>query len=470
MCAAPAASSAHSCVALLVAAPASGQGKTTVTAALARWHARQGRRVRVFKCGPDFLDPYWHQLASGAIVENLDGWMVGMDGVRARLYAAAAQADVILIEGVMGLYDGSPTAADLAAQLGIPVLLVIDAAAMAGSFGALVLGMQQYQTNVPWAGVVANRVGSAMHAQMLQASLRDPAIWLGAMQRVGHGAEAQLLPERHLGLVAAHELPDAMVRLNAAADALSETVLGQMSWQDWQRWTVRFEAPISTELAPIETWLHGRKTAVARDAAFSFIYPANLNCLEAMGANLAFFSPLAGERLPVCDAVWLPGGYPELHAEKLAANKGLQADLQAHVDAGKAIWAECGGMLALGDSLTNAQGVCLPMWGILPGAAHMQQRLAGLGMQQCEVQGGVLRGHTFHYSRFESTVPEVARTSRAKQPVQAGKGEAVYQHGSVIASYFHAWFASHPRAVAALLGAEPVKWAAVKASPNVRSL
>ena len=463
--AAPSASSAaHACVALLVAAPASGQGKTTVTAALARWHVRQGRRVRVFKCGPDFLDPYWHQLASGASVDNLDGWMVGMEQVRARLHAAAAQADVILIEGVMGLYDGSPTAADLAVQLGIPVLLVMDAAAMAGSFGALVMGMQQYQADVPWAGVLANRVGSAMHAQMLQGSLRDPAMWLGALQRVGHGKDAQLLPERHLGLVAAHELPDAMERLNAAADALVDTELGRMSWQDWQRWTVRFDLPAQAQIPVIEPWLHGRTVAIARDAAFSFIYPANLDCLQAMGANLVFFSPLAGERLPACDAVWLPGGYPELHAEELMANKELQVDLQAHVAAGKAVWAECGGMLALGESLTNADGVCVPMWAIVPGSAYMQTRLAGLGMQQCAMHGGVLRGHTFHYSRFECLAPEVARTSRAKQPVQVGKGEAVYQHGSVIASYFHAWFASHPRAVAALLGAEPVQWIEEKAS------
>ena len=449
------------CVAILVAAPASGQGKTTVTAALARWHTRQGRTVRVFKCGPDFLDPYWHQLASGAPVHNLDGWMVGMDEVRARLHAAAGEADVILIEGVMGLYDGSPTAADLAQQLGVPVLLVVDAGAMAGSFGALVLGMQQYQPEVPWAGVLANRVATGMHAQMLQNSLREPGLWLGALARIGQGKDAQLLPERHLGLVAAHELPDAMARLNAAADQLADTVLGQMDWDAWQRWSVEFPAAAPTpsaEPTALQPWLQGRTVAVASDAAFSFIYPANLDCLQAMGANLAFFSPLAGEGLPPCDALWLPGGYPELHAAKLAANTGLQADLHAHVAAGKAVWAECGGMLALGQQITDAQGQSQPLWGIVPGAAQMQTRLAGLGMQQCVLQGGVLRGHTFHYSRFDCRAPEVGRTSRARQPVEAGKGEAVYQQGSVHASYFHAWFPSHPRAVAALLGAEPVCW------------
>ena len=452
-------SDTHACVALLVAAAASGQGKTTVTAALARWHTRQGRRVRVFKCGPDFLDPYWHQLASDAPVHNLDGWMLGMDEVRTRLHAAAAQADVILIEGVMGLFDGSPTAADLSMQLGVPVLAVIDASAMAGTFGALVLGMQQYQPEVPWAGVLANRVGSERHAHMLQSSLRDPAQWLGALQRVAYGNEKKLLPERHLGLVGAHELPDAMERLDAAADALAQTPLGQMTWSDWKRWTVNFEAVAAQPASVLSGLLQGRTIAVASDAAFCFIYPANLDCLRAMGAHLKFFSPLAGEGLPACDALWLPGGYPELHAQQLMSNAQLRADLQAHVQASKPVWAECGGMLALGDCVVDVQGQSQPLWGLLPGSVQMQARLAGLGMQQLHMQGGLLRGHTFHYSKFDSNTTQVARTSRPHMQVAPEQGEAVYACGSIHASYFHAWFPSHPRAVAALLGAEPVQWA-----------
>ena len=448
---------AHKCVALLIAAPASGQGKTTITAALARWHARQGRRVRVFKCGPDYLDPYWHELASGAPVHNIDGWMVGMAQVRAYLLEAAQQADVILIEGVMGLFDGKPTAADLAEQLGIPVLLVIDASAMAGSFGALVLGMQHYQPTVTLAGVLANRVGSAMHAQMLQSSLRDASLWLGAVERLGEGKDAKLLPERHLGLIAAQELPDAMARLDAAADALDATLLCQSPWQAWQRWEVEFEAA-EGETETVPPLLQGKTIAVARDSAFSFIYPANLACLKQLGAEVQFFSPLAGERLPMCDAVWLPGGYPELHAPALAANAGLRTDLQAHVDGGKPVWAECGGMMALGESITDSEGVLHPMWGVIPGHAVMQMKLGGLGMQQCVLQEGALRGHTFHYSRFDSNANQAARTSRAGQAVNAQAGEVIYAHKGVHASYFHAWFASHPRAVAALFGAEAISW------------
>ncbi|HEY9024040.1 MAG TPA: cobyrinic acid a,c-diamide synthase, partial [Burkholderiaceae bacterium] len=194
---------------MLVAAPASGQGKTTVAAALARLHARQGRRVRAFKCGPDFLDPHWLALATGAPVHSLDLWMTGEADCRARLHAAAAESDLLVIEGVMGLFDGNPSAADLAQRFGVPVLAVIDAQAMAGTFGALAYGLQNFRDGLPWAGVLANRVASERHGAMLQEALRDPSQWLGALPRNARFT----LPERHLGLVAATELGDAMSRL-----------------------------------------------------------------------------------------------------------------------------------------------------------------------------------------------------------------------------------------------------------------
>ena len=445
------------CVALLIAAPASGQGKTTVTAALARLHSRQGRRAQVFKCGPDFLDPHWHRLASGREVHSLDRWMNGECDVRERLHAAAREADVILIEGVMGLFDGPSSAADLAKSLGVAVLAVVDASAMAGTFGAIAYGLQHFDPELHLAGVLANRVASNYHGDLLRDGLRDPALWLGAMSQVSlEGAtkpRANLLPERHLGLVAAQELPDAMQRLDAAADALAQTPLGQMAWSDWKaRWTVHFSQPDQPTPA-VPPLLQGRRIAVARDAAFSFIYAANLECLQAMGAELAFFSPIAGDRLPTCDALWLPGGYPELHLPALLANAGLQLDMQAHVAQGKPVWAECGGMVALAEGLTDLEGRWHVLWGLLPAQARMQQRLAGLGMQQLATPWGLLRGHTFHYSRLDCDAPTVARSSRPGQAPQPDKGEAVYQLGSVVATYFHAWFASCPEAVAALLGA-----------------
>ncbi len=447
------------CPAILIAAPASGQGKTTVVAALARLYTRQGLRVRVFKCGPDFLDPYWHSLASGAPVHQLDLWMTGEPDCRARLAAAAAEADLIIVEGVMGLFDGEPSAADLAQRFGLPVLAVIDASAMAGTFGALAFGLQHYRPGLRWAGVLANRVASARHAQMLQGSVREPEQWLGALMR----NPAMSLPERHLGLTVASEVVDALERLDAAADALAATPLGQMTLVDLKRWDVAFSAEqgvdagtsnepgIGQSDGPSNSQpLAGRTVAIARDAAFCFIYAANLDCLQALGAQLVFFSPLADSALPACDAVWLPGGYPELHATRLAANKSMRDSLAAHVAQHKPVWAECGGMMLLFDALVTADGQSHAQWGLLPGTVTMQKRLAALGPQQLALEAGVLRGHTFHYSTCATPLPAQTRTARpAAEPV-AEAGEALYQLGSIRASYFHAWFASSTAATAAL--------------------
>ncbi|MCW5671648.1 MAG: cobyrinate a,c-diamide synthase [Hydrogenophaga sp.] len=429
------------CPAILVAAPASGQGKTTVAAALARLHARAGRRVRAFKCGPDFLDPHWLALATGQPVHNLDLWMTGEDDARARLHEAATQADLIVVEGVMGLFDGEPSAADLAQRFGLPVLAVIDASAMAGTFGALAFGLRHFRPGLPWAGVLANRVGSERHAQMLREALADDqAQFLGAVMREA----AFTLPERHLGLTVAAELPDALARLDAAADALSCTPLGRTEGEALARWSVAFAAPAAVPApAPL---LAGKTVAIARDAAFCFIYPANLDTLRALGAELFFFSPLANEMLPACDAVWLPGGYPELHADALASATRTRDGLRAHAASGRPVWAECGGMMPLFDHIVSSDGHAAATWGLLPGRAVMQKRLAALGPQRLPLPGGALRGHTFHYSRCETPL-EPARCTEA---ARGGAGEAVYRVGSVQASYFHAWFPSSPQAAASL--------------------
>jgi len=441
--------SSRSCPALLISAPASGQGKTVVTAALARLHARQGRRVRAFKCGPDFLDPHWLELGSGAPVDSLDLWMTGADDSAARLHAAAGEADLILIEGVMGLFDGKPSAADLAQRFGLPVLTVIDAFAMAGTFGALAHGLQSYRAGLRCAGVLANRVAGAAHAQMLRDALREPAQWLGALP-----ADPELaLPELHLGLVAAAESADALERLDAAADLLAATPLGGLSLPQWQRFAVRFESSHPALTPP--PLLQGRTIAIARDAAFSFIYPANLECLRALGAQLVFFSPVAHEPLPACDAVWLPGGYPELHAQRLSTHAALRGALLSHVAQDKPVWAECGGMMALFDELVTTDGRAHPMWGLLPGTVTMQARLAALGPQQLALPHGVLRGHTFHFSRCDSPLAPAQRTFGPGQSPAHAAGEALWRRGSLAASYFHAWFPSSPPAVAALFGAAP---------------
>jgi len=438
------------CPAVLVAAPASGQGKTTVASALARLHARAGRRVRAFKCGPDFLDPHWLALATGHPVHNLDLWMTGEADVRQRLYQAAGEADLIVVEGVMGLFDGEPSAADLAQRLGLPVLSVIDASAMAGTFGALAFGLQHFRPGLPWAGVLANRVAGERHAGMLESALKggpgDAAAssWLGAVMRDARFA----LPERHLGLTVAAELPDALARLDAAADALADTALGRMDDQALQRWGVPFVPQPSAETQDDKP-LAGRTIAVARDAAHCFIYPANLDLLQALGARLVFFSPLADEPLPPCDALWLPGGYPELHAPELSKATRCRDSLRDHVAAGRPVWAECGGMMMLFDSLELSDGTAHAGWGLLPGRVVMQQRLAALGPQRLDTPAGALRGHTFHYSRTESPLQPAAHATAVRGGA-AGQGEAVYRQGSLAASYFHAWMPSAPTAAARL--------------------
>jgi len=425
--------------AVLIAAAASGQGKTTVTAALARKLVRAGRRVRVFKCGPDFIDPMVLARACGSPVESLDLWMVGAERCRALLAEAAAQADAILVEGVMGLYDGTPSAADLSREFGLPVLAVIDAGAMAQTAGALVHGLRDYGP-VAMAGVVANRIASAGHAAMVAASLRDIPL-LGTLPK-----QAASLPERHLGLV----LPDEV----AGLDELLDTLADQLTL-DLAAWDALPEAHIAATggagaggAALPGRPLDGSRIAIARDAAFMFLYPANVSTLQALGAQLEYFSPLADEPvLGNATAVYLPGGYPELHAAELSSRLRWQASLRAaHAD-GLPIVAECGGMMALADSLQDKEGKTWPMAGLLPGKVAMQARLAGLGAQAMPTAQGPLRGHTFHYSRLETSVPAAATTQ--KHPSGAA-GEAVYRVGSLQASYFHGYFPSNPAAVAAM--------------------
>ncbi len=423
------------CPALLVAAPASGQGKTTVVAALARLHARQGRKVRVFKCGPDFLDPQIHAIASGAPCENIDLWMCGEDDARWRLAAAAKETDLILIEGVMGLFDGDPSAAALATQLGIPILAVIDGSAMAGSFGAIAHGLKHYRAGTPLAAAFANRVGSDYHAELLKQSLPADIRWMGHLPRDDFAA----MPERHLGLLPAAEIADLAARLDRMADVLATTD------------AARLPPPVDFVDAPrpaLPPLLAGRTIAVARDAAFCFIYPANLECLEAMGARLVFFSPLADSALPACDAVWLPGGYPELHGKALAANRPLWAALAKHVAGGKPALAECGGMMALFETLVDGDGQSHWLGSVLPGTVTMQKQLAALGLQELALDGAApIRGHTFHFSTTASPLAPAACATRAQG---ASPGEPVWRSERLTASYLHLYFPSRPAAVARL--------------------
>ncbi|KPM22625.1 cobyrinic acid a,c-diamide synthase [Citromicrobium sp. RCC1885] len=422
-----------SCPALLVAAPASGQGKTTITAALARRYRDRGLRVRVFKCGPDFLDPMILKRASGHPVLSLDLFMVGEDDCRRLLYEAACEADIILVEGVMGLFDGDPSAADIAARFGLPVLAVIDGSAMAQSFGAIVHGLATYRSDIALHGAIANRVGSARHAAMLEDSVRPPVRWLGAVERSAEFA----LPERHLGLLMADEIAGLDERIAACARGLPDEV-------DQLPPPVTFSP--GADYAALPADLEGQRIAIARDACFAFIYPDNLAVLRELGADLHFFSPLAGDPLPDCDALWLPGGYPELHAEALAENPAFFDALRAHHELGKPILAECGGMMVCAQELETIDGQTHVMAGLMPGRTIMQSRLGGLGLQECPWPGGTLRGHGFHYSRIETDLAPFAQTGNPN----GGRSEALFVHGSMRASYVHSYFRSNIAAAASL--------------------
>lgn len=416
---------------MLISAPSSGSGKTSVTAALARRLVKDGQRVRVFKTGPDFLDPMVLEVASSAPVYQLDLWMVGEAECARLLYEAAVEADVLLVEGVMGLYDGDPSSADLAVRFGLPVAAVIDASAMAQTFAAVAQGLLHFRP-LPVAGVIANRIAGERHGAMLGVGL-DPGIpMLGRLPRVAEAA----FPERHLGLVQAQEVGDLSRRIDLLAEA-------------WSPRPVPLPEPVV--FAPVPrvappTLLEGVRIAVARDQALSFLYRANLDLLMAMGARLSYFSILEDTPL-ACDAIYLPGGYPELHAGAIAANARMHTALRAHYDAEKPMLAECGGMMCLAEAMTLTDGTRHVMGGLLPLEVTMQKRLSAIGLQEITLPEGVLRGHTFHYSKTETALAPLARAvaKRGGTP-----GEAVYRARRLTASYLHLYFPSNPAAAAAM--------------------
>ncbi|WP_033157267.1 cobyrinate a,c-diamide synthase [Methylomonas sp. WH-1] len=420
------------CPAMLISAPASGQGKTTVTAALAYYHRQQGRRVRVFKTGPDFIDPQILAYASGQPVYQLDLWMMGEAHCRDLLYRAAGEADLILIEGVMGLFDGDSSSADLAQALAVPVAAVIDAQGMAQTFAAVAYGLANYRPGLAFAGVIANKIGSAGHAKLLQEALPAQTPLIAAVAR----DDAVGLPSRHLGLWQADEIGDLDTRLARAAELLNSYTPCQLP------------APVSfvgVSIDPPPHLLAGKRIAVARDAAFSFIYQANLDCLQAMGAELVFFSPLKDCALPEADSVYLPGGYPELHLQALADNTAMKQALIRHHQADKAIYAECGGFLYLLQTLADIDGNQAAMAGLLPGRARMQTRLANLGMHSLQLERGEIRGHSFHFSTLETTLEPVASSVAQRS---FGHGEGFFRSGSLQASYLHLYFPFNPRLAA----------------------
>lgn len=372
--------------------------------------------------------------ASGRPVYQLDLWMVGEEESRRLLWEAAGEADLILIEGVMGLFDGAPSAADLARRFGVPVLTVIDGSAMAQTFGALAHGLKSFQPDLPFAGVLANRVGSTRHGEILRDSLPESIRWYGALPR----SLDMELPSRHLGLVQAEELADLDARLDAAADALAQSAETELPP------AVSFAAPTRVSLEPL---LAGVRIGVARDAAFAFLYQANLDLLQALGAELLFFSPLRFARLPAVDSLYLPGLPRAAPACTVAQRTDGRGDPRASCSR-QTHPGRMRGMLYLLDGLTDRGDERAEMLGLLPGEARMQQRLSALALQEVELPEGRLRGHTFHHSTLESPLQPLAR---GECPNYKRTAEAVYRSGRLTASYIHFYLPSDPLAAAALL-------------------
>jgi cobyrinic acid a,c-diamide synthase len=422
------------CPALFISAPGSSHGKTSVTAALARYHTEQGRKVRVFKAGPDFLDPMILEKACSHPVYQLDLWLMGEDECRRLVYEAAQDSDLILIEGVMGLFDGKPSSADLASFLGVPIVVVINAKGTAQTLGAIAFGLSNYQKNLPFAGVLANSIASQRHAEMVIEGMPEDVRYLGGIPHV----QEFTLPERHLGLVQAEEVSDIDTRLSAAAALIASTYLAELPE------AITITAPESEPLPPL---LAGIRIGVAHDTAFAFIYQTNLDLLQALGAELVFFSPLVDKNIPDVDSVYLPGGYPELYLTQLQQNRTLKDQLTQHHKLGQPIYAECGGMLYLLESLTDKTGEQGAMTGILPGHAVMQRRIQGLGYQSASFPGGVLRSHTFHHSIIDTPLKEYATGERL---FNTSPGEKIFQLGQLMASYLHCYFPSNPTATAQL--------------------
>lgn len=439
-----------SCPALFLSAPASGQGKTTITAALARLLRRQGKVVRIFKTGPDYLDPQILAQASGHDVIPLDLWMAGDNWCQQQLYLAATHADLILIEGAMGMFDGEPSSADLAARFSIPLAIVMDVKGMAQTAAAIATGLANYREDINVVGLIANNCGSERHRELIEDALPETLPLLLSVPR----SPEMALPERHLGLVQADEIKEELEqRINIGADILGEKCLGLNGLGAAH---IINQLPIVTFTPPsaehkgnnddvdYKQALSHITIVVAKDKAFSFIYDANIAMLEDMGASIRYFSPINDSAVPLADALWLPGGYPELHAQQLSGNTPMLTSVKQFFEQGKPILAECGGFLYTLDTLTDLNDACYPMAGLLAGDGAMRGKRGCQGMQIATLPEGELRAHAHHRSRSTVEQDPIAYGKRQRHPAP---GEPIYRHKKLTATYLHLFFPSNPQAM-----------------------
>jgi cobyrinic acid a,c-diamide synthase len=430
----------------MIAAAHSGAGKTTVTLGLLRALQQKGYNVRPFKCGPDYIDPIHHRLASGNDSINLDRFMMSDEHIRQLYHQYGATADVCITEGVMGLFDGSRkmegSSADIARLLRIPVVLVLNAKAMAYSAAAILYGLKNFCSDIHIAGVIFNFVGSSSHYRFLQEACGDVGV-----HSFGYlpPNDALHIKSRHLGLDILSPL-----HMEAAIAAAADHIEKHIDIAALLEY-VSVDLPGAEEVHPSplsESSTH-KNILVARDAAFNFIYPENIRALQQFG-TVQYFSPLENTHLPNADLVYLPGGYPELHLEQLSANRAVMQQIQNHYANGGKILAECGGMMYLGKYITDEKGKPWLMTGILELATSMEQPKLSLGYRTIMTGTKPVKGHEFHYSQFSD-----AGTTDAHIPVYNARNEPtasrIFHNRQLFASYIHLYWAEFPTIIADLL-------------------
>jgi len=419
--------------------------------------AQRGLKVAPFKVGPDFIDPGHHSRITGAVSRNLDGWMLSKDYNLACFYDAVRAADVVVIEGVMGLFDGydgkteSGSTAQMAKWLGVPVVLIADASSMARSAAAVVLGFENFDRDLNFAGVVFNNLGSKRHLEYLTEALEGTVNMplLGGIMR----DQEITIPQRHLGLFTRedHPLPAAMIKRLAAVvendislDHLLESLPDVMP-----------ASPESFTVSPQKSF--AVRIGVARDNAFCFYYRDNLDLLEAFGAQLAFFSPIGDARLPAdIDGLYFGGGYPELAAERLSTNTDLRKQIREKSRKGMPIYAECGGFMYLCRELSDQNQRRFPMTGCFPFSAQMDSRLKALGYREITLTkdtiigpaGQTMRGHEFHYSTLEKIQTKTDTVYRMTDRAGIDKPPEGYYVNRTLGSYTHLHFGSQPQIAA----------------------
>jgi cobyrinic acid a,c-diamide synthase len=432
--------------AIVIGGTHSGVGKTTITLGLIGALRRRGLIVQPFKVGPDFIDPLHHGHAAGRQSRNLDGWMLGAEINRQRFAAATADADVAVIEGVMGLYDGSEgksdrgSTAEMAKLLDLPVVLVVDAGAMARSAAALIHGYVSFDPAVRVAGVILNNVGGEAHANMIRDAVGDSTPILGALPHVAD----LVIPERHLGLYLPHEgrrdyVEQAANLVEAHIDIDQLLSMTRIERRPSPAVTVRPEPRV--------------RIGVARDEAFCFYYADNLELLALAGAELVEFSPIRDPLPSDLDGLYVGGGYPELHAQELAENSRARTAIREFAAAGGPIYAECGGLMYLGEHLRVGDDV-YPQCGVLPLSTTMPAPLK-LAYVEVETTGGLFgagrsaRGHMFHRSEISGEQP--GPRCYKLQTSRGDRGEEGYHDRNVLASYIHLHFASDPGLASAMV-------------------